>query len=247
MLTPNRTALVTGGSRGIGRAIALELATQGADVVINYASSAEAAEAVVAEIVAMGRKAKAIRGDVGASEACEALIKEATEFLGRIDILVNNAGITRDGLLMRMKEEDFSAVIDTNLKSAFLLSKLVCRGMMKQKWGRIIHISSVVGQMGNAGQINYVASKAGLIGMTKSMARELASKNVLVNAVAPGFIESDMTAGLSDDVRATMLGQIPLAGFGTPEDVAGAVVFLASDLSRYITGAVIPVNGGMYM
>lgn len=247
MLTPNRTALVTGGSRGIGRAIALELAKQGADVVINYASSAEAAEGVVAEIEALGRKAKAIQGDVGSSKASETLVKEATEFLGRIDILVNNAGITRDGLLMRMKEEDFSAVVDTNLKSAFLLSKLVCRGMMKQKWGRIIHISSVVGQMGNAGQINYVASKAGLIGMTKSMARELASKNILVNAVAPGFIESDMTARLTAEVRDAMLGQIPLGSFGTPEDVAGAVAFLASDLARYITGAVLPVNGGMYM
>ncbi|UCZ57224.1 3-oxoacyl-[acyl-carrier-protein] reductase [Desulfurispirillum indicum] len=247
MLLHNKVALVTGASRGIGRAIALELAKNGADIAVNYASSEGPAREVVSEIEALGRRAIAIRANVSDAQECAALVERTISELGTIDILVNNAGITKDGLLMRMKEEDFDAVINTNLKSTFLMCKAVTRPMMKKSSGRIINISSVVGQMGNAGQANYVASKAGIIGMTKSIAKELSGKNILVNAVTPGFIESDMTAELKDDIRQTMLSHIPLGSFGKPEDVAGAVVFLASGLADYVTGQVIAVNGGMYM
>ncbi|WP_183731955.1 3-oxoacyl-[acyl-carrier-protein] reductase [Desulfurispira natronophila] len=243
----NKVALVTGASRGIGRAIALEMGRHGASVVVNYASSQGPAQEVVEELQQMGVKAIALQADVASSEECSALVQKSLDHFGQVDILVNNAGITRDGLLMRMKEEDFDAVINTNLKSAFLMSKAVVRPMMKSGGGRIINVSSVVGQMGNAGQANYVASKAGVIGMTKSIAREVAPKNILVNAVAPGFIESDMTAGLKDSVRQTMLSHIPLGSFGSPEDVAGAVIYLSSELSKYVTGQVVAVNGGMYM
>jgi len=242
-----KTALVTGASRGIGRAIALELAAAGADVAVNFAGNEGAAEEVVREIEAMGRKALKIRANVASAEETDEMVKQTLEAFGKIDILVNNAGITRDNLLMRMKEEEFDEVIGTNLKGVFNCVKAVTRPMMKQRYGRIINISSVVGVLGNAGQANYVAAKAGVIGLTKSAARELASRNITVNAVAPGFIETDMTDKLPADIREQMLGQIPLAKLGKPEEVARVVRFLASDDASYMTGQTIHVDGGMYM
>lgn len=243
----DKTAIVTGASRGIGKAIALELAKNGAYVVVNYNGSKEAAEETVRAIEAAGGRAEAYQCDVSDCEACEKLIGYVMDERGRIDILVNNAGITRDNLLMRMSEEDFDKVLNTNLKGAFHTMRLVSRHMLKQRSGRIINMASVVGVAGNAGQVNYAASKAGIIGMTKSAAKELASRSITVNAVAPGFIETDMTEKLSDKVKEQAVGQIPLGRFGSAEDVAKAVAFLASDDAGYITGQVIHVDGGMVM
>jgi 3-oxoacyl-[acyl-carrier protein] reductase len=242
-----KVALVTGASRGIGRAIALELARQGADVAVNYAGSEAAAREVANEITKLGRRSLVVRANVADSGEVEAMVKQTIEELGKLDILVNNAGITRDNLLMRMKEEEFDEVIATNLKGVFNCIKAVTRPMMKARGGRIINISSVVGVMGNAGQANYVAAKAGVIGMTKSVARELASRGITVNAVAPGFIETDMTAVLSEDMKESLLGQVPLGRLGKPEDIANMVAFVASEKASYITGQVFHVDGGMYM
>ncbi|MCR8845407.1 3-oxoacyl-[acyl-carrier-protein] reductase [Paenibacillus sp. SC116] len=242
-----KVALVTGASRGIGRSVALKLASEGADVVVNYAGSEAAAADTVAAIEAMGRRAIAIRANVGKTQEADQLIQSTMEQFGRIDILVNNAGITRDNLIMRMKEEEFDQVIETNLKGVFNCLKAVTRPMMKQRSGRIINISSVVGVLGNPGQANYVAAKAGVIGLTKASARELASRNITVNCVAPGFIETDMTDALSSEMREQLLHGIPLARLGQPEDIANAVLFLASNDSSYMTGQTIHVDGGMYM
>lgn len=242
-----KTALVTGASRGIGRAIALELAAAGADVAVNYAGSEEAANAVAREIEGLGRRAIAIKADVGSAAEAEHMVSQAIEAFGRIDILVNNAGITRDNLIMRMKEEEFDQVINTNLKGVFNCIKAVTRPMMKQRSGRIINISSVVGALGNPGQANYVAAKAGVIGLTKASARELASRGITVNAVAPGFIATDMTDKLSEEQKAALLPQIPLSRMGQPEEIARVVRFLASEDASYLTGQTLHVDGGMYM
>lgn len=246
-LLEGQTALVTGASRGIGRSIALTLAGAGANIAVNYAGNEEAAAKVVTEIEALGVKAYAVKGHVGDSEQFDAMVKGVVEVWGRIDILVNNAGITRDNLIMRMKEEEFDEVIATNLKGVFNGIKSVTRPMMKQRSGRIINISSVVGVLGNAGQANYVAAKAGVIGLTKSAARELASRNITVNCIAPGFIETDMTDQLPEEVRQGMLGNIPLARLGQPEEIAKVALFLASDSASYMTGQTLHVDGGMYM
>jgi 3-oxoacyl-[acyl-carrier protein] reductase len=242
-----KVALVTGASRGIGRAIALELARQGAKVAVNYAGSEAKANEVVEEIKKMGQEAVAIQADVSSAEAVERMVKTVLEQFGRIDILVNNAGITRDNLLMRMKEEEWDQVINTNLKGVFHCIKAVTRPMMKQRYGRIVNIASIVGISGNPGQANYVAAKAGVIGLTKTAARELASRNITVNAIAPGFITTDMTESLSDELKAEMLKQIPLARFGEPEDVAKVAAFLVSDVASYMTGQTLHVDGGMVM
>lgn len=242
-----KTAVVTGGSRGIGRAVCLELAARGANVVLCYAGNEAAARETVAACEALGAKALAVRCDVSDAVQVKALTDAAVQAFGAIHILVNNAGITRDNLLMLMKEEDFDAVVETNLKGAFLCMKAVARTMMKQRYGRIVNLSSVVGLRGNAGQVNYAASKAGVVGMTKSLAKELATRGVTVNAVAPGFIDTDMTAALPEAARAALLPTIPMQRLGAPEDVAKAVAFLASDGAGYITGQVIAVDGGMAM
>ncbi|WP_202630782.1 3-oxoacyl-[acyl-carrier-protein] reductase [Pallidibacillus pasinlerensis] len=242
-----KVALVTGASRGIGREIALELARNGANVVVNFAGNVEKANEVVEEIKGLGRESIAIQANVANSEDVDRLVKETIEHFGALHILVNNAGITRDNLLMRMKEDDWDAVINTNLKSVFLLTKAVTRQMMRQRYGRIVNISSIVGVSGNAGQANYVSAKAGVIGLTKTTAKELASRNITVNAVAPGYIATDMTDQLSDDVKEELFKLIPLARLGEPKDIAKAVKFLASDDAEYITGQTIHVNGGMYM
>ncbi|WP_391121165.1 3-oxoacyl-[acyl-carrier-protein] reductase [Psychrobacillus sp. L3] len=242
-----KTAIVTGASRGIGKDIALYLAKEGAKVAVNYSGSKEKAEAVVEEIKSLGGEAFAVQANVDHAEEVQKLISETLENFGTIDILVNNAGITRDNLLMRMKEQEWDDVLNTNLKGVFLCTKAVTRQMMKQRHGRIINITSIVGVSGNPGQANYVAAKAGVIGLTKSTALELASRNITVNSVAPGFITTDMTDALSEEVKTLMLNQIPLAKFGNPEDIAKAVAFLASDDANYITGQTLHVNGGMYM
>ncbi|BDG48083.1 MULTISPECIES: 3-oxoacyl-[acyl-carrier-protein] reductase [Parageobacillus] len=242
-----KVALVTGASRGIGRAIALELARQGAKIAVNYAGSEAKANEVVEEIKNMGGEAFAIQADVSDAQAVDRMVKTVLERFGRIDILVNNAGITRDNLLMRMKEEEWDDVININLKGVFNCTKAVTRPMMKQRYGRIVNIASIVGVMGNPGQANYVAAKAGVIGLTKTAARELASRNITVNAVAPGFITTDMTERLNEEIKAEMLKQIPLARFGEPEDVAKVVAFLASDAASYMTGQTLHVDGGMVM
>ena len=240
-----QTALVTGGGRGIGRAIALALGEAGAEVVVNYSSSAAAADEVVATITASGGRAYALQANVSVEDEVDGLIKTVLERSGRLDVLVNNAGITRDGLLMRMKTADWQSVIDLNLSGVFLCTRAVARPMLKQKSGRIINITSVVGLMGNAGQANYAAAKAGVIGLTRSTAKELASRGITVNAVAPGFIATDMTKDLDADA---ILKDIPLGTFGTQEQVAGAVRFLAADpAAAYITGQVLQVDGGMVM
>jgi len=241
-----KVAVVTGASRGIGRSIALALAAQGATIVAVDMDQAST-EAVVAELQAAGGKALAVVGNVTVSADVERMFDAATEAFGRVDILVNNAGITRDGLLMRIKDEDWDAVLNVNLKGAFLCTRAAFKVMSKQRYGRIINIASVVGQMGNAGQANYCASKAGLIGLTKSNAREMAKRSITVNAVAPGFIATAMTDALSDKVRAELTAQIPLERLGSSDDIANAVVFLASETAGYITGHVLSVNGGMYM
>lgn len=247
MCLAGKTAVVTGGSRGIGRAICLELAKQGANVVVNYSGSEAKAAEVVKEIEALGPKAIAVQANVADSTSVDSLMKQAMETFGSIDILVNNAGITRDNLLMRMKEQEWDDVMDTNLKGVFLCTKAVTRQMMKQRAGRIINISSIVGVAGNPGQANYVAAKAGVIGLTKTTAQELASRNILVNAIAPGFITTEMTDALPEEIKETMLKQIPLAKLGQPEDIAKAVVFLASDSANYITGQTLHIDGGLVM
>jgi 3-oxoacyl-[acyl-carrier protein] reductase len=247
MLLDGKVALVTGASRGIGRAIALKLAAEGAKVAINYAGNTAKAEEVKAEIEKNGGEAILVQADVADSAAVEAMVNATVEAFGQIDILVNNAGITRDGLMMRMKDEDFDAVINTNLKGVFYCTKLVSKLMMKKRSGRIINMASVVGLMGNAGQTNYAAAKAGVIGFSKSAAKELAARGITVNMVAPGFIDTDMTAAMTDKAREMTLTGIPLNRMGTPEDVANAVAFLVSDNASYITGQVINVDGGMVM
>jgi len=246
MMPKDRIAVITGASRGIGRSIAFALAAKGATIVAVDMDQA-ATDEVVAELQAAGTKALAVVSNVTVPADVERMIDAATEAFGRVDILVNNAGITRDGLLMRMKDEDWDAVLNVNLKGAFLCTRAAFKVMSKQRYGRIINIASVVGQMGNAGQANYCASKAGLIGLTKSNARELAKRSITVNAVAPGFIATAMTDALSDKVREELTTQIPLERLGSADDIANAVVFLASEQSGYITGHVLSVNGGMYM
>ena len=242
-----KTAVVTGGSRGIGRAICIELAKQGANVVVNYSGSEDKAKQDVSEIEELGAKAIAIQANVARSDEVDSMMKQAIEVFGTLDILVNNAGITRDNLLMRMKEQEWDDVVDTNLKGVFLCTKAVTRQMMKQRAGRIINISSIVGVAGNPGQANYVAAKAGVIGLTKTCAQELASRNILVNAIAPGFITTEMTDSLPEELKEAMLKQIPLAKLGQPEDVAKAVVFFASDHANYITGQTLHIDGGLVM
>ncbi len=243
----DKVALVTGGSRGIGRAIAQELARRGAQVVLSYAGNEAAANDAVKAITEAGGKAKAVRFDVADSAACSQAVDEVMKAFGRLDVLVNNAGVAIDGLLMRFKDEDWDKTLDTNLKGAFALMRAVSRPMMKQKAGAIVNVSSIVGEMGNGGQAAYAASKAGLIGLTKSVAKELASRNIRVNAVTPGFIVTDMTAALSPELKDKMAAAIPLSRIGNAEEVAAAVAFLASDAASYITGEVLKVNGGMYM
>jgi 3-oxoacyl-[acyl-carrier protein] reductase len=242
-----KSALVTGASRGIGRAIALELARKGAKVAVNYAGSEQKANEVVEEIKSFGGEAFAIQGNVADNDSVTSMVKTVIETFGSLDILVNNAGITRDNLIMRMKEEEFDEVIQTNLKGVFLMTKAVTRQMMRQKSGKIINVASVVGITGNAGQANYAAAKAGVIGLTKTTAKELASRNILVNAVAPGYITTDMTERLSEDVVESLSSLIPLNRIGRPEDVAKVVAFLASDDSNYMTGQTLHVDGGMVM
>ncbi|MBP2642181.1 MAG: fabG 4 [Firmicutes bacterium] len=247
MLLDDKVAIVTGASRGIGRATALVLAEAGAKVVVNYSGNQAAANEVVSKIKESGGEAAAFQADISSNDDADALIKFAMTTYGRVDILVNNAGITRDNLLMLMKEPDWDAVINTNLKGVFNTTKAVSRIMLKQKGGKIINMASVVGVMGNAGQSNYAAAKAGVIGFTKSIAKELASRGINVNAIAPGYIATDMTDKLSDEVKADLASHIPLSRLGAAEDVANAVLFLASDASKYITGQVINVDGGMVM
>ena len=242
----DKVAVVTGASRGIGKSISLALAKQGAKVVA-VDITLKGMDELLAEIKALGSEGIAVEGNVTVTADTEKMIEQAVATYGRVDILVNNAGITRDGLLLRMKDEDWDAVLTVNLKGAFLCTRAVSKVMTKQRSGRIINIASVVGQMGNAGQANYCASKAGLMGLTRSNARELAKRNITVNAVAPGFIVSEMTEALPEKVKQEMAAQIPLERFGTADDIANAVVFLASDASHYITGQVLAVNGGMYM
>ena len=242
-----KIAVVTGGSRGIGRAVCEKLASLGADIAFSYAGNAAAAEETAAACRALGVRVLALQADVGKSEAVSAFFDAVMKEFGRVDILVNNAGINRDNLAMRMKEEEFDQVIETNLKGTFLCMKAVTRPMMKQRSGRIINLTSVVALRGNPGQVNYCASKAGVIGMTKSLAREVASRGITVNAIAPGFIETDMTAKLPEDVKTSMAAGIPMTRMGRPEDVANAVAFFASDEAAYVTGQVLCVDGGMAM
>ena len=243
-----KTALVTGGSRGLGRAIALALAGQGADVAINYRGNADAADEVAKQITAMGRRSITVQGDTSAGrEACEAIVKEALDGVGSVDILVNNAGITRDNLIMRMDADEWNAVIATNLSGPFWMTRAIARPMLKARSGRIINMSSAAGRMGNAGQANYAAAKAGLIGLTKTTARELASRGITCNAIAPGLITTDLTADLPDAATEALKGMTPLGYIGTVEDVAAAAVYLASDEARYITGQVLGVDGGIVM
>lgn len=243
----HKIALVTGGSRGLGRAIALQLAKDGMDVAVNYAGNAQAAHEVVALIEAMGQRAIAVQGDVSIEADVEKIIASTEDKLGKIEVLINNAGVERDGLLIRMKTEDWDKVLDINLKGVFLTTKLVGKRMLKLKRGRIVNITSVVGLMGNAGQANYAASKAGVIGFTKSVAKEFSSRGITVNAVAPGFIKSDMTAKLSDEVKDNYAKAIPLGRMGEAEDIANTVGFLVGPKAAYITGQTIQVDGGMYI
>lgn len=247
MLLDGKVALITGASRGIGRAVALKLAQAGAKIIVNYAGNETAAQEVQRQIAAAGGEALVVRADVSVAASAEELVAQGLTAFGHIDILVNNAGITRDNLLLRMKEEDWDAVLNTNLKGVFHCTKAVVRPMMKQRQGRIVNMASVVGIMGNAGQANYAAAKAGVIGFTKAMAKELASRGITVNAVAPGFINTDMTRVLSEQVQRDLARQIPLGRLGEPEDVANVVLFLVSPWADYVTGQVINVDGGMVM
>lgn len=242
-----KSALVTGASRGIGKAIALELASHGANVAVNYAGNKEKAEEVVEQIKEMNVEAFAIQADVSKEKDVQTMVKEVIDAFGQIDILVNNAGITKDQLIMRMKTEDFNQVIETNLTGTFLCTKAVTRPMMRQRTGKIINIASIVGVSGNPGQANYVAAKAGVIGLTKTTAQELASRNILVNAVAPGFIATDMTDALTEEQQKAILDRVPLGTLGQPEDVARVVRFLASDDANYMTGQTIHIDGGLMM
>lgn len=243
----DKVAIVTGASRGIGRAIALELAEKGANIVVNYANNTDKAQEVVREIEQMGRKSVCLKADIRDEKQMKEMVKEVIQTFGSVDILVNNAGVTNDNLIMRMKEEAFDEVIDTNLKGVFNCTKAVSRQMMKQKEGKIINVASIVGVSGNAGQANYVAAKAGVIGLTKTTALEFASRNILVNAVAPGFITTEMTDVLTDEQKESMLNMIPLKKLGKAEDVAKVVRFLASDDANYITGQTLHIDGGMVM
>lgn len=247
--SPNaeRVALVTGGSRGIGRAVVLELASRGHPIAVNYASRADAAEAVVNEVEAGGGKALAVQADVADADAVSAMFASVEASLGPVSVLVNNAGINRDNLLLRMGPDDFDAVIATNLRSAYLCTRAALRGMLKARWGRIVCVASVAGVAGNAGQANYAASKAGLIGFAKTVAKEVGSRGITVNTVAPGFIETDMTDALGDEVKQTSVGAIALGRFGQPEEVAAVAGFLSSDEAGYVTGQVILVDGGLAM
>ncbi len=247
MYLSGRAAIVTGSSRGIGRSIALAMAREGADVLVNYTGREAEANLVADEIKAVGRRAVVFRADVSRPDEAGRMVAAAVESFGRLDILVNNAGITRDNLIPRIREEDWDAVLSVNLKGAFNCIKAAVRPMLKARWGRIINITSVVGITGNPGQANYAASKAGLIGMTKSAAREFGSRNITVNAVAPGFIVTEMTGGLPEETKSRMLSEIPLGRLGTPDDIAPVVVFLAGEAAAYITGQVIMVDGGMAM
>lgn len=247
MMLAGKVALVTGASRGIGRAIALDLARNGAHVVVNYAGNVEKANEVVNEIKELGQESFAIKADVSNQEEVTNMIKEVLNRFNQLDILVNNAGVTKDNLIMRMKESEWDDVININLKGVFNCTKAVTRQMMKQRQGRIINVASIVGVSGNAGQANYVAAKAGVIGLTKTTAKELASRNITVNAIAPGFITTDMTDKLEENVKEEMLRQIPLARFGEPEDIAHVVTFLASEKSGYMTGQTLHIDGGMVM
>ena len=247
MSSSGRVALVTGSSRGIGRATALRLGELGYRVAVHYASSAAAAREVVAEIAKAGSEAELFRADVSDPDACQALVKDVVERFAGLDVLVNNAGITRDGLVLRMKDEDWTSVIDTNLSSAFYLSRTALRSMLRSQAGRIVNVSSVVALRGNAGQANYIAAKAGLVGLTKALAREYGGKGITVNAVAPGFIESDMTASLSPELREAYLREIPAGRFGSLEDIANAIAFLASEEAGYVNGQTLAVDGGMVM
>lgn len=243
----NKTALVTGASRGIGRAVALTLAAAGMNIVLNYAGNEQAADETAAAVEKLGVKVLKVRADVADKAAVEAMVAQATEAFGTIDVLVNNAGITRDTLVRRMKEEDWDAVIATNLKGVFLVTQAVAAVMFKQRSGAIINMSSIVGVTGNIGQANYAAAKAGVIGLTKANAKEFAARGITVNAVAPGFIETDMTAGLSERIKESIIAQVPLQRMGKPEEIAAAVAYLASDGARYVTGQVLQINGGMAM
>ncbi len=246
-MSEKRVVVVTGASRGIGRATAVALAAPGVDVIINYNSNPDAAQQTASAVEARGGVPHLHPFNISSFEAVKAAFKEITKAYGRLDVLVNNAGITRDNLLALMKEDEWDVVIDTNLKGAFLCSQAVVKTMMRQRYGRIVNVTSVVGVVGNAGQVNYASAKAGIIGLTRSMARELVSRNITVNAVAPGYIETDMTQELPEKARELLLGQIPAGRIGAPEEIAAAVAFLASDAASYITGQVLHVNGGMFM
>ena len=247
MIGEGRVAIVTGGGRGIGRAVAVRLANEGADVAISYRSNDETAESAAEEVRAAGVRCEIFKGDVASVGDVEALIKGVTEAFGRIDILVNNAGLTRDNLMMRMKEEEFDDVIGTNLKGTYLCTKAVLRPMIRARWGRIVNVSSVVGLVGNAGQANYAASKAGINGFTKSVAREVAQRGITANVVAPGYVETELTGSLPEKVKAQIRDQVPAGRFGDAEEVAEVVVFLAGEGAGYVTGQTVAVDGGMTM